>query len=242
MDNQVKISQNRLWRLFHKACADWQLLADGDHVLIGLSGGKDSLLLTELLGRQAHIYKPAIKVTAVHVRMSQRKYLTDLSQLQLFCEQAGVPLIIRDAKIIGEEKKSPCFLCAWYRRKALLQVAQDVGCNKIAFGHHQDDVLHTLLMNLVYEGRATSIPPLLKLDKMPLSLIRPMWYIPEKDIIYYAELRNYQTQKLTCEYENLTNRHRMQQLLSQLQTLNPDVRSSLTNALLRQIPKPSINS
>lgn len=222
--------------MFHKACAEWQLLADGDHVLIGLSGGKDSLLLTELMGRQARIFKPSIRVTAVHVRISERRYLADTSYLEQFCQEAGVPLLIRDTHIIGEEKKSPCFLCSWYRRKALLQTAQEEGCNKIAFGHHQDDVLHTLLMNLVFEGRATSIPPILPLDKMPVSLIRPLWYMRETDIRTYADLRGYQTQKVPCEWEDLTNRRRMDGLLREMETIHPDARSSLLHALLRQNP------
>lgn len=225
---------NRLWRLFHKACAERQLLADGDHVLIGLSGGKDSLLLTELMGRQARIFKPAIRVTAVHVRVSERRYIADTSYLERFCQEAGVPLLIRDTHIAGEEKKSPCFLCSWYRRKALLRTAQEEGCNKIAFGHHQDDVLQTLLMNLFFEGRATSIPPVLPLDKMPVTLIRPLWYMRESDIRAYAEMRGYQTQKVPCEWEDLTNRQRMGGLLRELETIHPDVRSSLLHALQRQ--------
>ena len=234
MAQQERQIQAGLWRLFHKACADYRLLADGDHVLVGLSGGKDSLLLTELLGGQARIFKPAIRVTAIHVRVKERRYLSDTSYLERFCQKAGVPLLIRDTHIAGEEKKSPCFLCSWYRRKKLLQVAQEEGCNKIAFGHHQDDVLHTLLMNLIFEGRATSIPPILPLDKMPVSLIRPLWYIREEDIVRYAGMRDYQTQKVPCGWENQTNRRRMRDLLCEMETIHPDARSSLLHALKRQ--------
>ena len=216
-----------LWHQFHKACATYSLSADGDHVLIGLSGGKDSLLLVELLGKQARIYKPSIRVTAVHIRIAERKYMSDTSYLEQFCQANGVPLIVRDTHIVGEETKSPCFLCSWYRRKALLQVAQEQGCNKIAFGHHQDDVLQTLLMNMVYVGRATSIPPLLRLDKMPISLIRPLWLIREEEISRYAAIQGYVRQKVSCEFEQLTNRYRMRQLLKTLEELNPNVRSSL---------------
>lgn len=220
-----------LWRRFHQACQRWQLLEDGDHVLIGLSGGKDSLLLTELLGLQTKIFVPRIRVSAVHVRVRQRNYLADTSYLESFCREAGIPFYVRDTDIVGEEKKSPCFLCAWYRRKALLDFAQELGCNKIAFGHHQDDVLHTLLMNLTFEGRNTSIPPCLQLDKMPLRLIRPLWLIPEADIARYAESKGYQPQKVNCQWEDLTNRHRMRGLLEQMEQVNPEVRHSLIHSL-----------
>ena len=90
----------KITRRFHKACADYHLLEDGDHVLIGLSGGKDSLLLTELLGRRAKIYKPRFSVTALHVRVKERDYQTDLSYLESFCAEAGVPLLVRDTEIL----------------------------------------------------------------------------------------------------------------------------------------------
>ena len=198
----------RLFRRFHQACQQYGLLADGDHVLVGLSGGKDSLLLTELLGRQQRIFVPKIRVTAVHVRVRERNYQSDLSYLEDFCRQAGVPFIVRDTDINppdplskGEKsarEKDPCFLCAWYRRKALLDLAQELGCNKIALGHHRDDIVHTLLMNLTFQGSFATMPPMLQLDKMPLAHIRPLCLIDEADIRRYAELRAYQKQKALC--------------------------------------------
>ena len=155
--------QARLTKKFHKACADYGLIEDGDHILIGLSGGKDSLALTEFLGRRAQIYKPHFRVTALHVRVKERDYHTDLSYLEAFCAEANVPLIVRDVEIKGGESAdtNPCFLCSWYRRKALFNVAQELGCNKIAFGHHRDDVVQTLLMNLIYQGTFATMPPIL---------------------------------------------------------------------------------
>ena len=91
--------QLRLTKRFHKACADYQLIADGDHILIGLSGGKDSLALVEMLGRRARIYVPRFSVTALHVRVKERAYISDMSYLQQFCDEAHVPLIVRDVNI-----------------------------------------------------------------------------------------------------------------------------------------------
>ena len=229
---------NRLTKRFHKACADYQLIADDDHILIGLSGGKDSLLLTELLGRRAQIYKPRFKVTALHVRVKERDYHTDLSYLESFCAEAQVPLIVRDVEI-GElpntpntrTTQNPCFLCSWYRRKALFNVAQELGCNKIAFGHHRDDVAQTLLMNLFFQGAFATMPPILQLDKMPLQLIRPLCLIDEADIVTYAAMRGYEKQTKLCPFEHVSSREKVKELLEHIKTLNPEAIDSLFGAM-----------
>lgn len=234
----IQIEQERLskhlFRRFHQACQQYGLLADGDKVLIGLSGGKDSLLLTELLGRQARIFVPRIEVTAVHIRVKERNYQSDLTYLESFCREAGVPFVVRDTEIETPEEareKDPCFVCAWYRRKALLELAQEMGCNKIALGHHRDDILHTLLLNLTFQGSFATMPPLLKLDKMPLAHIRPLCLIDEKDIVRYAELRGYQKQTRLCPFEHASSRTDIRRLFAELEKLNPDIRSSLWNAM-----------
>ena len=232
--------RERLTKRFHKACADYGLIADGDHILIGLSGGKDSLALVELLGRRAQIYKPRFRVTALHVRVKERAYQTDLSYLENFCKEAGVPLIVRDVEITNEgvneltnervAKANPCFLCSWYRRKTLFNVAQEIGCNKIAFGHHKNDIVQTLLMNLVYAGSFATMPPILQLDKMPLQIIRPLCLIGEEDLARYAEMRRYEKQQKLCPFEHVSAREKVKDLLAQMQELNPYALDTLYNA------------
>ena len=239
--------RERLTKRFHKACADYGLIADGDHILIGLSGGKDSLLLTELLGRRAQIYVPRFKVTALHVRVRERDYHTDLSYLQSFCDEAKVPLLVRDVEISSprneslplqggagggfEKDTSPCFLCSWFRRKELFNVAQEIGCNKIAFGHHRDDIAQTLLMNLIFQGAFATMPPMLQMDKMPLRLIRPLCLIDEADIISYAAMRNYRKQTKLCPFEHVSSREKVKTLLDQIKALNPEALDSIYGAL-----------
>lgn len=235
----MEVLRRKITARFHKACADYGLIADGDHILIGLSGGKDSLLLTELLGRRAKIYKPRFTVTALHVRVKERDYHTDLSYLESFCAEAGVPLIVRDVEIgpnpdpslKGREISNPCFLCSWYRRKALFNVAQELGCNKIAFGHHRDDVVQTLLMNLIFQGAFATMPPILQLEKMPLQIIRPLCLIDEADIIRYAQLREYQKQTKLCPFEHVSSREKVKDLLEQIKTLNPEAMDSIYGAM-----------
>jgi len=227
--------QSRLTKRFHKACADYGLIEDGDHILIGLSGGKDSLALVELLGRRAQIFVPKFRVTAVHVRVRERAYLTDISYLQSFCDEFKVPLLVKDTSV-GEEtgEKDPCFLCSWYRRKMLFDTAAELGCNKIAFGHHKDDIVETLLMNLIFQGNFSTIYPKLQMDKMPLQLIRPLCLIEEKDLVRYAALSGYVRQKQPCPFEHASARTEIKSLVSQLETLNPNVRDSLWGAIARR--------
>ncbi len=247
--------RERLTKRFHKACADYGLIADGDHILIGLSGGKDSLALVELLGRRAQIYKPRFCVTALHVRVKERAYQTDLSYLEHFCAEAKVPLIVRDVEIgempnssdfIGKnrEETNPCFLCSWYRRKTLFNVAQEIGCNKIAFGHHKNDVVQTLLMNLVYAGSFATMPPILQLDKMPLQIIRPLCLIEEADLVKYAEMRRYEKQQKLCPFEHVSAREKVKDLLAQIQELNPDAMDSIYGAMtnIKTAYLPSVES
>ena len=236
--------RTRLTKRFHKACADYGLIADGDHILVGLSGGKDSLALVEFLGKRAQVYVPRFKVTAVHVRVKERDYHSDLTYLQDFCARVRVPFVVRDTEIEAEargerrevkgkelKEKHPCFLCSWYRRKALFDVAQELGCNKIALGHHKDDLVETLLMNLIFQGSVATIPPLLQMEKMPLQMIRPLCLIDEKDIVRYAELSGYEKQVKLCPLEKVSNRAEVKQLLSQLEALNPNVRDSIWGAM-----------
>ena len=233
--------RSRLTKRFHKACADYALIADGDHILIGLSGGKDSLALVELLGKRAQIHVPHFKVSAVHVRVKERDYHSDLTYLEEFCARARVPLIVRDTEIYDEAKgerreakgkdKHPCFLCSWYRRKVLFDVAQELGCNKIALGHHKDDLVETMLMNLIFQGSISTIPPLLQMDKMPIQMIRPLCLIEEKEIQRYAELSGYQKQAKLCPLEKVSSRAEVKELLKQLESLNPNVRDSIYGAM-----------
>lgn len=230
--------EQKIVRRFHEACEKYQLLKDGDKILVGLSGGKDSLLLVELLGRQAQIYKPRITVEAVHVRVRERGYISDTSYLEHFCEQAHVPFRVIDTEIkdpslpsLKGKEDDPCFLCSWYRRKALLTMAQEKGFNKLALGHHRDDILETLVMNLVYQGSFTTMMPRLPLDKMPLEWIRPLCLVDEADICQYAREHHYEKQTRLCEFEKESSRTWAKKQIAEWEQRNPEIRASLWNAI-----------
>jgi tRNA(Ile)-lysidine synthase TilS/MesJ len=162
-----------------------------------------------------------------------------------------VPFVVRDTEIgdgassledaasgyslevKGKETKAkhPCFLCSWYRRKVLFDVAKELGCNKIALGHHKDDLVETLLMNLIFQGSIATIPPMLQMEKMPIQMIRPLCLIEEKDILRYAELSQYVKQQKLCPLEKVSSRAEVKQLLKQLEMMNPNVRDSIYGAM-----------
>ena len=244
--SKTEIESRRLWhRLnerFVKAMATYHLIEDDDRILVGLSGGKDSLLLLELLAKRAKIDHPRFSVEALHVRMENIHYETDTSYLQWFCDALNVRLHVKTTSFeIGPEaiknsrdarrQKQPCFLCSWNRRKQIFNLAQELGCNKIALGHHQDDLIHTALMNITFQGRFDTMPALLKMRKMPLTIIRPLCMIEEQDIKAYAELQGYQKQQKLCPYETNSHRSGIRHLYDAIEQINPEARYSIWRAL-----------
>lgn len=218
---------------FNKGIVSYQLIEEGDKILIGLSGGKDSLALVELLGKRARIFKPRFSVVAVHVVMKNIPYQSDLEYLRAHAEQFGIPLVVRETSFdhTTDTRKSPCFLCSWNRRKALFDVAKEEGCNKIALGHHMDDILETLLMNMTYQGSFSTMPPRLVLRKFDMTIIRPMCLVQESDLIAWAADRNYRKQVKNCPYETQSSRSDMKAIFRQLEALNPEARYSIWNSM-----------
>ena len=234
--------EEKLWKTFNKALGQYQLIDEDDKILVGLSGGKDSLCLLEFLARRSKVHVPHFTVEALHVRMENIYYETDTTYLQSFCDRLGVPLRIVTTSFNADvspltshpsplKVKPACFLCSWQRRKQLFNIAQELGCTKIALGHHQDDLLHTALMNLTFQGQFSTIPAKLKMKKMPLTIIRPLCLCQEADIRQYAEQQHYEKQLKLCPYEKDTNRTTAEVLFQQMQQMNKEARYSLWHAL-----------
>ena len=223
----------RISTRFNKGVVKYRLIDDDDKILVGLSGGKDSLALLELLAKRSRILKPKFSVVAVHVSMTNIPYQADLAYLKEFSESLGVPFLHYETSFdpSTDTRKSPCFLCSWNRRKALFTVAKEQGCNKIALGHHMDDILETLLMNLTFQGAFSTMPPKLVMKKFDMTIIRPMCMVHEADLQVLAEVRNYRKQVKNCPYETQSNRTDMKEVLKQLETLNPEARYSLWGSM-----------
>ena len=226
----------KLYKRFLKALASYSMIADGDKILVGLSGGKDSLCLLEFLAERMHVTHPHFTVEAIHIRMGNVDYKSDATYLQDFCESRGVPLhiVTTEFETLAASDKPLCFLCSWHRRKQMFRFAQDNGFNKIALGHHMDDIIHTTLMNLFYQGAFATMPAVMTMRKMPITIIRPLCLEHEADIAQYAALRRYEKQLKTCPYEADSNRNAMRRLFEQIETANPEARSSLWHALEKE--------
>ena len=216
-----------------RAIFDYGLIQTGDRVLIGLSGGKDSLALVELLGRRSKIFNPRFEVVVAHVIMRNIPYHSDLDYLRQQVEAQGLPFIVEETAFdpSTDRRKSPCFLCSWMRRKALFEIAKREGCGKLALGHHQDDILETLLMNMIHQGAFGTMPPRLRMDKFAMEIIRPLCLVTEQELRRVAAARGYRQQLKRCDYETASNRAEMKELLTRMEAISPDARRSLWSSM-----------
>lgn len=234
-------TERKIQRLFSRACAEYRLLEDGDRVLVAVSGGKDSLELLRLMSRQGKIHKPRITVEAAHVIMDNIPYETDRSFLQWFCDDLDITVRLlhtsfddtasAEGGVTRHRRKTKCFLCSWYRRKALFEYARDHGFTKVAFGHHQDDFLVTMLMNMTFEGSLHSISPMMPMRHYPFKVIRPLCLVPESLIATVAKTLCFERQKTLCPFEKASRREDMTQVFRTLEGMNPEARYSMWRAL-----------
>jgi tRNA 2-thiocytidine biosynthesis protein TtcA len=236
MDELTKADSRKIQKLHvkvKKAINEYGLIDDGDHILIGLSGGKDSLALVELLGERMRIFVPKFKLTAVHISVENISYQSDLEYLEAHANYFDIPFVHHvthfDESI--DETKSKCFLCSWHRRKALFEVAKKLGCNKIALGHHLDDMVETLMLNLFYQGSFGTMPPKLKMDKFEMTIIRPLSLITEREMKEMEKIRDYKKQIKNCPFEKDSSRRDAKNMITELEKWNPNVRQSILGAM-----------
>ena len=224
---------DKVLKLANKAMKEYEMLVDGDRVMIGLSGGKDSLALVEVLAARQRIFKPKIEVLACHVSVENVPYQSDLDYLREFCESRGVGFVHKTTRFDEDTKdgRGPCFLCAWNRRKTLFKAAEEFGCTKLALGHHKDDILETLLMNQIFQGAYATMPPVLRMAKFEMTIIRPLALVREAEIEALAVEHEYRKQIKNCPHEKVSNRPQVREILQRMEELNPNAASSLWGAM-----------
>lgn len=226
----------RLLSHARRAVDDYNMIEDGDKIAIGISGGKDSLALLTALAGLRRFYPKKFDILAISIDMGLEGM--DFSAVAKYCEELGVEYKIvktEISKIIFDIRKepNPCSLCAKMRRGALNQAAVDEGCNKVALGHHFDDVVETFMLNLFFEGRIGTFSPVTYLSRMNVTVIRPLIYMPEKDVRYFASKTELPVVTSTCPADGNTQREEMKQLLARLERENKGLRYRIFGAIQR---------
>ena len=232
--------ERQLYAELRDTCRDYQLLQAGDHVLVALSGGKDSYTLLHLLGRWQRA-QPGVRLTAVHLDQRQPGY--DGAPLRAYLEASGhaFEILSEDtySVVIQQlgEGQTYCSLCSRLRRGILYSAAERLGCNKVALGHHRDDGLETFLMNLFYSGKLQAMPASYLTDDGKLRVIRPLIRCAESTIREFAELVAFPILPCNlCGSQSGLKRDRMTELLHQLEQESPHLRAVMANALANVRP------
>lgn len=211
----------RILSFTRRAVDDYEMISDGDRIAVGVSAGKDSLTLLCALAELRRFYPKKFELCAITVDMGFEDPL-DLSPIQKLCDDLGVPYHVIPTEIYEiifnvRKESNPCSLCAKMRRGALHKAAVELGCNKVALGHHFDDVVDTFMLNLFFEGRIGCFQPVTYLSRMNITLIRPMIYMPEKDIRYFASKEELPVIPSHCPADGETERSEMKKLLTDLE-------------------------
>ena len=216
-------------KLFKKICRkmgttirDHAMIREGDHVLVGLSGGKDSMILLEALTERKAALPFEFSLSAAHVEATGIGYEIDRKRLSSFCQDLEVPLHYRtiEPDLEKDASKNACFVCSWHRRKALFDLTRELDCNKLALGHHRSDAIETLLMNMIYHGSISSLPYSLKMFEGRIHLIRPLMDLDERMLDEYAGLNSLVHVEKSCPHEDRTQRENIARLLGQIENLH----------------------
>ena len=219
-----------------RAVEDYNMISEGDKIAIGVSGGKDSTTLLTVLCQLQKFYPARFDIEAITLTMGIGN--PDYSEVANLCKDLGVNYTIHETqigKIIFDirQEKNPCSMCANLRRGALHNVAKELGCNKVALGHHMDDVIETYMLSSLYEGRLHTFSPVTYLDRKDLYLIRPMIYSEEHQIRSYVKAHQLPIVNNPCPANGYTKRQYVKELLASLQKENREVKSNLFGAIKR---------
>ncbi len=228
----MKLQQ--LLSFVRRAVDDYNMIEEGDKIAVGISGGKDSLTLLNALSHLRRFYPKHFELEAITVDLGFGNM--DFEAVKKYCEELNVRYTIEQteiAKIIFEDRKesNPCSLCAKMRKGALNDAIKRLGCNKVAYAHHEDDVVDTMMMSLIYEGRFNTFAPVTYLDRTELYVIRPLIYVKEADVIGFVNKNNVPVVKSACPADGYTKRQYVNDLISSINKDAPGVRDRMFTAI-----------
>ena len=227
----IKTYRKELWARFVKAIKEFELINDGDKIAVCISGGKDSFLLAKLM--QEYKKHGNVNFDLVFLCMNPGYNEKNLNMIKENASNLEIDLNIFDNDIfdiVSKEDKSPCYLCARMRRGNLYAYAKSLGCNKIALGHHFDDVIETVLLSMFYASEYKTMMPKLHSENFDgMELIRPMYFIREHDILRWVKSNNLTFINCACrfterdKYEKVSKRHEIKELIKELKKINPAI-------------------
>lgn len=223
----------RLLGDIRRADKDFHMIARGERVAVGVSGGKDSLMLLRALAVYSRFESKPFEIVAITLKTSED---FDESPIRALCGELNVPYHVEQCNLMHElfevrKAETPCALCARIRRGALIRMARQLGCTKLALGHHREDAEETLLMSVLYEARLHTFQPITYLQDSGVAVIRPMIYAPEREIIHLAQKLHVPVVKNPCPVDGHTTRQEMKQLLETLSHRYPRAKEYLLTAL-----------
>ena len=226
----------RILSYMRKAIEKYNMIEEGDKILIGLSGGKDSITLAMGLKALQRFYPKKFDIICASINPGFDFFDSDF--LKSTCEKIGIPFIeekshIKEIVFDIRNEKNPCSLCANLRRGILNSVAQREGCNKIALGHNEDDVLETFFLNLLYAGNLNTFAPISYMDRSKITLIRPMIYISEKEIRKFIKRNNIEVMPKVCPMDGVSKREDMKKMIIDFEKEIPTIRANITGAIKR---------
>ena len=232
----MKLQQ--LMSLARRAIDDYSMIDENDRIAVGVSGGKDSLALLMTLNGLSRFYPKRFSIEAISVDLGFGNI--DFSRIDDFCRSLDIPYYVAKtsiSQIVFDEKKekSPCSLCAKMRKGAFNTLAREHGCNKSAFGHHKDDIINTMLLSLIFEGRFYSFAPVTYLDRMDITLIRPLMYVEEADIKGFCNANSIPVLKNPCPVDGETKRQYAKELADQINRDHPGAKERIFNAILQGV-------
>lgn len=230
----------RILSHMRKAIEEYHMIEEGDKIAICLSGGKDSITMLHAFKALQRFYPIKFEIIAISIDPGFEFF--DIQFLQKICDDIEIPLFVEksNAKEIVfdiRKEKNPCSLCANLRRGVINSIAIREGCNKIALGHNQDDVLETFLLNLLYTGNIGTFAPVSFMDRTKITLIRPLIYTPEKETKRFVNKSGLSVMPKVCPMDGTSKREDMKQLIFNLSKNIPMIRANLFGAIQRNLPE-----
>lgn len=223
----------QIQKMVGRAVNRYDLIGAGDRISVGVSGGKDSIVLMEALALRRKWIPIYYDICAIHINVKNITRELDRDYYSKFCKDLDISFHYRSIEVdlARDPNKTVCFVCAWHRRKELFNLTKELGCNRLALGHHMDDALETLFLNMTFNSSISSMPPKLSMFNGEFDIIRPLILLYEKEVERYARIRQFPVEKSRCPYGDKTRRADMKRFIGELSKMNRKAKKNIFTAM-----------